>query len=183
MTKVTKRQYLSDNELLSSEWNWERNSDALFSQLPLGSHKKVWWKCKEGHEWEAPVKDCSAGRGCPYCAGRKVLIGYNDLQTINPALAREWNYITTSRLNPRLFPISRYVSPFACLCSIIPAISSTFVYFLVIHNTSCRSFHSTTGGVFFLLSVLLGTVQAPRAGIHLGDYSPSSATMASRPAR
>lgn len=103
MTKVTKKQYLSDNELLSSEWNWERNSDALFSQLPLGSHKKVWWKCKEEHEWEAPVKDRSAGRGCPYCAGRKVLAGYNDLQTINPTVASEWNHAKNGNMKPDAF--------------------------------------------------------------------------------
>ena len=103
MTKVTKKQYLSDNELLSSEWNWERNSDALFSQLPLGSHKKIWWKCKEGHEWEAPVKDRNAGRGCPYCAGRKVLAGYNDLQTINPTVASEWNHAKNGNMKPDAF--------------------------------------------------------------------------------
>ena len=37
---------------------------------------------------------------------------------------------------------------------------STFLYFLAIANASCRSFYSTTGGVFFLLSAILGTVQA-----------------------
>ena len=30
--------------------------------------------------------------GCPYCTGKEVLAGYNDLQTIRPDLAEEWDY-------------------------------------------------------------------------------------------
>jgi DNA-directed RNA polymerase subunit RPC12/RpoP len=30
--------------------------------------------------------------GCPYCTGKEVLTGYNDLQTIRPDLAEEWDY-------------------------------------------------------------------------------------------
>ena len=32
------------------------------------------------------------GTGCPYCAGQKVLEGYNDLATTNPELLEEWDY-------------------------------------------------------------------------------------------
>ena len=32
-------------------------------------------------------------------------------------------------------------------------------------KTSCRSFYSTTGGLFFLLSVIRGTVQSPPQGV------------------
>ncbi len=34
--------------------------------------------------------------GCPYCSGQKVLKGTNDLQTVNPVLAREWDYEKTT---------------------------------------------------------------------------------------
>jgi very-short-patch-repair endonuclease len=34
-------------------------------------------------------KSVGKDSGCPYCAGVKVLIGFNDLDTINPALAKE----------------------------------------------------------------------------------------------
>ena len=40
------------------------------------------------------------GNGCPYCAGKKVLSGYNDLQTVNPTLAKEWNYEKNEGLTP-----------------------------------------------------------------------------------
>ncbi|WP_390488764.1 zinc-ribbon domain-containing protein [Solibaculum mannosilyticum] len=37
-----------------------------------GSSQKVWWICKNGHEWEAQVKSRNSGCGCPVCTkGRK----------------------------------------------------------------------------------------------------------------
>ncbi len=58
----------------------------------MHSGKKVWWKCSKGHEWQATVTHRSNGTGCPICANRQVLIGYNDFQTLYPDLAKEWNY-------------------------------------------------------------------------------------------
>ena len=64
------------------------------------SSKKVWWKCSLGHEWETAVTHRSRGSGCPYCSGQRILKGYNDLQTINPDLASEWNYEKNGSLKP-----------------------------------------------------------------------------------
>ncbi len=33
----------------------------------------------------------ASGSGCPYCTGRRVLAGFNDLATLEPALAQEWH--------------------------------------------------------------------------------------------
>ena len=55
-----------------------------------GSHKKMSWKCKLGHQWNATVKNRSSGlTGCPICSNRQVLIGFNDLVTTHPDLALE----------------------------------------------------------------------------------------------
>jgi hypothetical protein len=54
-----------------------------------GSHKKVGWKCKHGHKWNAAVGNRAIGLGCPVCAGKKVLKGFNDLATTNPELAAQ----------------------------------------------------------------------------------------------
>ena len=91
---MAEKKYIIDNAELMAEWNWERNTDVnVFpSQVTLGSHKKVWWKCSEGHEWQATIADRNSGRGCPYCAGKKVLEGFNDLLSQNPELAKEWDY-------------------------------------------------------------------------------------------
>lgn len=32
---------------------------------------KVWWQCKNGHEWQAAVYSRNAGNGCPFCASKK----------------------------------------------------------------------------------------------------------------
>ncbi len=69
-------------------------------QLTLGSNKKVWWRCSQGHEWQATIKNRNNGNGCPYCSSRLVLIGYNDLQTANPFLAKEWNFAKNNGLSP-----------------------------------------------------------------------------------
>lgn len=55
---------------LSKEWNYERNTiDPKY--LSPGSHVKAWWRCAEGHEWEAIIRSRSGGTGCPYCRGRR----------------------------------------------------------------------------------------------------------------
>jgi DNA-directed RNA polymerase subunit RPC12/RpoP len=78
------------NPKLASEWDADKN-ELLPSQVTPFSTKKVWWRCENGHSWRAAVAGRSAGNKCPYCSGRKVLAGYNDLKTANPKLADEWD--------------------------------------------------------------------------------------------
>jgi hypothetical protein len=55
-----------------------------------GSYKKMGWICKQGHRWEASISNRTRNStGCPYCANRAVLIGFNDLATTHPDLASE----------------------------------------------------------------------------------------------
>ena len=102
MADKKEKRYVSDNAQLMAEWNWGKNNELGFDPetLTLGSHKNVWWKCSYGHEWQATISNRTIGRGCPYCAGKKVLKGFNDLQTVNPALAKEWNYEKDNGLTP-----------------------------------------------------------------------------------
>ncbi len=75
---------------LAQEWSQKNKLKA--TQVSVASHKKVLWKCKLGHEWEASVKSRTInGTGCPYCSHNLVLEGYNDLQTLFPSIAREWS--------------------------------------------------------------------------------------------
>ena len=46
------------------------------------------------------IKSRNNGNGCPYCSGRLVVKGKNDLQTINPILASEWDYEKNDKLTP-----------------------------------------------------------------------------------
>jgi len=100
MAEKKEKQYVSDNAQLMDEWSWERNTDVAPTQLTLGSNKKVWWICSKGHEWQAKVASRYGGCGCPYCAGRYAIKGENDLSTVNPALAEEWNYAKNGGLTP-----------------------------------------------------------------------------------
>ena len=97
---MAEKKYIIDNAELMAEWNWERNTDFDPMQLTLGSNKKVWWRCRNRHEWQATIGSRTGGRGCPYCAGRFVIKGKNDLQTVNPTLAKEWHYEKNSELTP-----------------------------------------------------------------------------------
>ena len=100
MAEKKEKQYVSDNAQLMAEWNWEKNADISPSQLTIGSGQKVWWKCSKGHEWQAEVCARTNGHGCPYCSGRYAVKGENDLQTVNPTLAKEWNYERNNGLTP-----------------------------------------------------------------------------------
>ena len=100
---MSEKKYVIDNKKLMSEWDWHKNENLGFipSQITMGSDKKVWWKCNKGHEWQAIIKSRNKGNGCPYCAGKKVLKGYNDLDTLNPKLASEWHHTKNGELTPK----------------------------------------------------------------------------------
>ncbi len=57
--------------------------------LAAGAAKTVGWKCAEGHFWSDSVSHRSAGRGCPVCSNKRILIGFNDLATTHPELAAQ----------------------------------------------------------------------------------------------
>ena len=102
---MAEKKYVIDNAELMAEWNWEKNNELGFDPktLTLGNNKKAWWKCSKGHEWQATIASRNSGSGCPYCSGNKVLKGENDLQTVNPTLAKEWNYEKNGDSKPENF--------------------------------------------------------------------------------
>ena len=80
-----------DPQLLS-EWDYDKNTVPP-DQISYGSGRKVHWICSKCFsEFEASPNKRHHGRGCPYCAGQKIKRGYNDLATMSPLLAKEWDY-------------------------------------------------------------------------------------------
>ena len=76
---------------LTSEWS-ERNLPLTPDSVTHGSNKIVWWKGKCGHEWRASIKNrVISGSGCPYCSHNAVLVGFNDLASQRPEIAKEWS--------------------------------------------------------------------------------------------
>lgn len=63
------------------------------SDIFAKSNKKVWWICDNGHSFSMKVLNrVRKEKSCPYCSGQKLLTGFNDLKTIYPNIASEWDY-------------------------------------------------------------------------------------------
>lgn len=94
---VEKKILLGVNDLasqhpeLARQWHSEKNAPLTPKQVTPGSHKKVWWVCEKGHEWQAQIKSRADGTGCPVCAKRKIVRGENDLAATHPELASQWH--------------------------------------------------------------------------------------------
>ena len=77
---------------IAMEWNYDKNATLTPLNIVSGSLTKVWWKCKEGHEWQASPVTRIKGHSCPYCAGLLPIVGLTDLATVKPLLLKEWDY-------------------------------------------------------------------------------------------
>ena len=88
---------------LVKEWHPTKNGELTPHSVMPGSGKKVWWICNHNHEWEATISNRTGRKsGCPYCSGKKAWLGFNDLQTTNPTLAKEWHPTKNKDLTPRM---------------------------------------------------------------------------------
>ena len=100
---------------LVKEWDFDKNKNININYVSAGCNKKVWWKMpyddpRTGKhfdfEWESTIGHRTAGRGCPYlptCSSPKVYPGFNDLETLYPELAKEWDYEKNGDLLPSMF--------------------------------------------------------------------------------
>lgn len=103
------RKYLSDYPELLSEWDYSKNI-GLDPQKIIHRTKKVkaWWKCSEGHEWQALVANRTYGSGCPICAispsvqkrNTQRIASAGSLASENPQLAKEWHPAKNGDLLP-----------------------------------------------------------------------------------
>ncbi len=80
-------------------WDYEKN-DVKPEEVFAGGTRKIYWKCNNGHSYVTTLQHKINGRGCPICAGKTVLEGFNDLETINPSLAREWHPSKNGEMTP-----------------------------------------------------------------------------------
>ena len=86
---------------VAKEWHPTKNGKLLPSHFSYGSEQIVWWQDKLGHEWTASIKNRTIqGQGCPYCSNHTVLIGFNDLATTYPEVAKEWHPTKNGNVKP-----------------------------------------------------------------------------------
>ena len=91
----------STHPALSAQWDQEKNFDLTPQMVTAGNSRKVWWRCEKGHSWQATIASRTSGCGCPVCANRKILPGFNDFATTHPALAAEWHPTKNGDLTPQ----------------------------------------------------------------------------------
>lgn len=76
---------------LAADWHTSMNGELAARDVSAGSKRRVWWRDELGHEWVSTVKDRVQGHGCPFCSGRRVIVGTTDLATRCPAIAEQWH--------------------------------------------------------------------------------------------
>ena len=101
---------------LAKQWHPTKNGNLRPTEVAVNSMKKVWWlfsydvpmsysvKHLRGKhydfEWNTTVANRSKGNGCPFFNGHAVWSGFNDLQTVNPELAKQWHPTKNGNLKP-----------------------------------------------------------------------------------
>lgn len=87
------------NPELIKEWHPEKNGILTPFNLLPSAQRKVWWKCKNNHEWKETPAHRTRGGNCPYCLGRRVCkdnsFGQNSIE-----LLKEWNFSKNKNINP-----------------------------------------------------------------------------------
>jgi len=86
---------------MAQEWDLVRNEGIKPSEVLAGGETPRHWICSKGHSYKLSIKDRIGGQGCQFCAGRLILAGFNDLATVNPELAAEWDYVKNAPLTPQ----------------------------------------------------------------------------------
>lgn len=84
----------------------ENGQDVYTDDEYINNSTKIWFYCSKGHRWQSIPATISRGGGCPYCSGKKVLRGFNDIATTSPdifmyLLNKEDGYKHTRHSNKR----------------------------------------------------------------------------------
>ena len=69
----------------------------------VSSNKTVNWtcpKCKNNYPMKIGNRSI-LGQNCPYCAGKKIKVGFNDLGTTHPEIAAQWDYDKNGDITPQ----------------------------------------------------------------------------------
>lgn len=73
---------------LLKEWDYEKNT---INPRIVAKHSstQVYWKCEKGHSFYQPINSRTYRNSkCPYCINRGLLVGFNDLWTTHPEVAK-----------------------------------------------------------------------------------------------
>ena len=87
---------------IASEFDVEKNGITPDIVSPKDT-ESYWWTCKYDHPsfFQSVSHRVTRNTKCPYCTGRKVISGVNDLETLYPDIAREWDVEKNNGLLPK----------------------------------------------------------------------------------
>ena len=94
--------FKSTNPILAMEWDYEKNT-VKPDEISKSYNREVFWRCSKGHSWSEMLSNrVRRNTKCPYCCPRRSLTsGVNDLDTMEPKLASEWDYDKNAPLTPK----------------------------------------------------------------------------------
>lgn len=74
---------------IAKEWHPALNCDLTPHDVTCYKNTEAWWLGECGHEWEAVISNrTNMKSNCPYCSNQKILVGFNDMWTTDPDLAK-----------------------------------------------------------------------------------------------
>ena len=82
---------------LVKEWHPTANVPLTPRTVKIAYPKKVFWICREGHEWKATVKNRMRGTGCPYCEKTMFADRFDNVSERPSLKKRDRQKISTSK--------------------------------------------------------------------------------------
>ena len=101
--------------VIAAEWDYESNGSLNPHKLSPHSGKYANWKCAKGHGWRTTIDARTSGTECPYCQGNLAIKGENDLATLFPDLAAEWDFENNRKTPDQVKPMSQYRASWRCV--------------------------------------------------------------------
>lgn len=65
----------------------QHGRDIYSDDIYISDCTKIYFHCSKQHKWQARPNDIFNGDGCPYCSGRRVMVGENSLWDTRPDIA------------------------------------------------------------------------------------------------
>ena len=86
---------------IAKYWHPTKNGTITPKDVNSYCEKNYWWICEQGHVYDmSPKNKAIKGSRCPVCSNKRVIKGYNDLESEHPDIAKYWDYEFNGKLLP-----------------------------------------------------------------------------------
>lgn len=93
LLQIEKTGGLQKYQNLLAQWDYERNGNVDPLKVNIHDKRSFYWKCQYGqHSFPAKISYRVSNSNCPYCTGKKVLKGFNDIESQCKNVMIEWDY-------------------------------------------------------------------------------------------